>query len=80
MEANEDRTVQGEQSGEGGSSERGAELEARVAQELKKHNEPEYSWDKWYCQCGFRLRSGYAELATHQGDVEQKLRAELNRG
>lgn len=57
-----------------------AALEARVAQELKKHCDTEYSWGKWYCECGLRLRSGYTQLAAHQREVEQKLREEAPRG
>jgi hypothetical protein len=56
------------------------ELDARVAEELKKHSDTDFAWDKWYCECGFRLRRGYTELAAHQKDIERKLREETTRG
>ena len=56
------------------------DLEARVARELKRHSDTEISWDKWFCECGFRLRGGYTEFAAHQREVEQKLREEPRRG
>jgi len=56
------------------------DIEARVARELRKHSDTEISWDKWYCECGVRLRGGYTELAAHQREVERNMREGLNRG
>lgn len=73
-------TEQNELAGEDFASERGADFEARVAQELRKHSDVDYSWGKWYCECGDRLRNGHTEFAAHQKEVEQKLREEAPRG
>ncbi|SDW32337.1 hypothetical protein SAMN04487912_102322 [Arthrobacter sp. cf158] len=55
-------------------------LDALIAKELAGHEDADFSWGKWYCECGVRLRRGLIEHVAHQKDVEQKLRIEATRG
>lgn len=59
---------------------RGQDYSAWVAQELEKHSDTDIAWDRWYCECGVRLRGGHTELAAHRRQVEQELREESIRG
>ena len=44
-----------------------------VAAELEKHVDPDYTWGRWYCQCGVRLRLGLEQLAEHKAEAVRKL-------
>ena len=50
-----------------------------VDAEMEKHADPDYTWGRWYCQCGVRLRFGLDQLADHKADVVRKL-SEARRG
>jgi hypothetical protein len=56
------------------------DLEARIAQELKNHEDPDFSWGKWYCSCGVILRGGHTQMVAHRKEVERRLRGESAHG